>query len=343
MPWSKWGLSTCVLMILSGCQPWYQGVDSKTLSEQKVQAMAQRIDQLYPNLDGDEKQQILGVALRAMDNMLRVKGGSFEMGDFGMKCRVADTNRLNWDPNDHPCLTSPSSQPHGAMYVHPVTLTTYYLSKYKTTFRDFEILRKAHDKPLALGKGYHVKRNTYDYKGFMSRHGKNAAYTKTWQSTKDYWHWLGHITDEPFDLPTEAQWEYAARSRGKHYYFATNNNYLQYANDHYRNPKTGRWVTFDESSANTSSNPSNVDRYPPNPFGFYDMQSVVAEWVNDWYAKDYYKVSPVKNPTGPSHGQYKVTRGGGNMPTFGRSPEKLTLPFYSELNSFRCAIQSSQL
>ncbi|MFM2476159.1 hypothetical protein [Celerinatantimonas sp. MCCC 1A17872] len=52
--------------------------------------MAQRINHLYPKANNDEKQQILSVAVRAMDNMLRVKGGSFEMGDFGMKCRVTE-------------------------------------------------------------------------------------------------------------------------------------------------------------------------------------------------------------------------------------------------------------
>lgn len=327
--------------LIAGCQshPWYSDVKSKTLSADKVQAMAKRVDNLYPKADNDEKQQILDVAVRAMDNMIRVKGGSFQMGDFGMPCRVADVNRIDWDPNNHPCLTSPASQPYGANFVHPVTLSTYYLSKYKTTFKDFEIMRKAHHKPFALPIDAPIKRGSKDYSEFLQEYGLKPASVKTWQSTKDYCQWLGKITDEPFDLPTEAQWEYAARSRGKHYYYATNNNYLIYKGSRVMD-KNNTFHEVKDENVNTSKSPTaNVDSYYPNPLGFYGMQSMTDEYVNDWYSKTYYKKSPIKDPKGPKTGKYKVTRAGGNMPTTGRGYKPLDQNVYSLMTSFRCSVQ----
>ena len=57
--------------------------------------------------------------------------------------------------------------------------------------------------------------------------------------------------------------------------------------------------------------PAAVGSYPPNGFGLYDMTGNVWEWINDWYDRDYYTVTPDSNPQGPATGTYKVIRGGG--------------------------------
>ena len=57
--------------------------------------------------------------------------------------------------------------------------------------------------------------------------------------------------------------------------------------------------------------PSKVGDYKPNRFGIYDMHGNVYEWCEDWYDKDYYATSPMKDPTGPETGVYRVRRGGG--------------------------------
>ncbi|MEF1218905.1 SUMF1/EgtB/PvdO family nonheme iron enzyme, partial [Photobacterium damselae] len=76
--------------------------------------------------------------------------------------------------------------------------------------------------------------------------------------------------------------------------------------------------------------------------GLYDMAGNAGEWVNDWYSKDYYKVSPELNPQGPETGTEKVVRGwGGSMPlTTSRSHEKPIDSMYYSRRGFRCAVQS---
>jgi len=166
----------------------------------------------------------------------------------------------------------------------------------------------------------------------LLKHGKNV---------KDYCLWLNKVTALPFDLPTEAQWEYAARSRWQHYYFATNNGYRQKKGSNYYDPNSGYYVDYTDEEVNSSMRIENVDSYPPNPLGVYGMTNQVAEWVNDWYAKDYYLNSPEHNPQGPNSGTEKVQRdGSGVTMTFSRL-HSADYSRYHVGNSFRCALQSA--
>ena len=102
-------------------------------------------------------------------------------------------------------------------------------------------------------------------------------------------------------LPSEAEWEYAARA-GQQLEYPTNDGTLSYSQANYG---TG----FGGPSGQTYLTPVGT-LFPPNPYGLYNMTGNVSEWCLDWYDEDYYKHSPTRNPTGPNSGKYRVLRGG---------------------------------
>ena len=98
------------------------------------------------------------------------------------------------------------------------------MSKYETSFMDMEWMRQINELPVTANKwkGYAqlkdiVLRDTEEYSELMKWHYKNhkPAQTKTWQESKDYCQWLGEVSGLPFDLPTEAQWEYGQEEQGR--------------------------------------------------------------------------------------------------------------------------------
>ena len=117
----------------------------------------------------------------------------------------------------------------------------------------------------------------------------------SWFEAARYCEWLSSQSGRAYRLPTEAEWERAARGGIEQKNFPWGDDPPQALPNY-----AARWQT----------GPEPVGRYSPNPFGLYDMCENVHEWCRDWYDPNYYAVSPERNPRGPERGQRKASRGG---------------------------------
>ncbi|NHB59707.1 formylglycine-generating enzyme family protein [Photorhabdus sp. RW14-46] len=208
----------------------------------------------------------------ALAEMVPVKGGSFMMGDFGR--RVAEHLPYSFDMDNR--------------LEHKVTLDSFSISKYRVTWGQFN--RYLAILGLPKTATYNYLKGATDVAYFVQSTGDNYPASVGWQEAKDFCQWIGKMSSQSVDLPTEAQWEYAARSRGQLFIFANNNNIY-------------------EVGKNFAGDIRPVGSFPPNPLGLYDMMGNRRDWINDWYAADYYQHSPEHNPQGPEKGDKKVLRG----------------------------------
>ncbi|MGZ2749423.1 formylglycine-generating enzyme family protein [Burkholderia stagnalis] len=266
---------------------------SRELSEgeaQKLPPLAQPAalhDTLTGLKEGTLDERIAKLRAKARGDLVFMRGGTFMMGDFGPL----------WSPDGLPYTIEKDTKP-----VHKVTLTSFNISRYKTTYSEYDVYLDATNQPHEDRKAV-PRRNAFVPAGM------------TWYQAKDYCQWLGKQTGVPLDLPTEAQWEYAARNHGQFFIFGTDNGNVDWGRNvpDYRQLKQIR-----PSSENVDSWGKHaqvwdypVGMFPPSPMGLYDLNSDRQEWTNDWYAEDYYKHSPEKDPPGPPDGKWKITRSAG--------------------------------
>ena len=136
----------------------------------------------------------------------------------------------------------------------------------------------------------------------------------TWNDAVAMAAWLSQKEGAVYRLPTEAEWEYAARGGSRTRYPAGDHPdvLLKTANTFDRETAL-RWPRWREQAGHGSDGypfTAPVGSYQPNAFGLYDMIGNAWEWCADWYGEDYYARSPIDDPRGPAEGNARVRRGG---------------------------------
>lgn len=170
--------------------------------------------------------------------------------------------------------------------VHSVTLSDYYIGK-------FEVTQELWEK--VMGTTIRQQRDKEDSRYILAGVGSDyPMYYVNWEEAQEFCKKLSQLTGKTYVLPTEAQWEYAARGgvKSRGYKYSGSNTIGNVA-----------WY-----GDNSSSSTHPVATKQPNELGLYDMSGNVWEWCSDW--KGYYSSKSQSNPTGPSTGSYRVVRGG---------------------------------
>ena len=225
-------------------------------------------------------------------DFLYVPAGAFKMGDnFG-----------DGMPRERP--------------VHTVDVDAFYVGKYEITNAEWTAFRNSPDyDEESLWPGHSAKpKNQITNRTQPQNHGGGTPGTENypvlgvnWDGAVAYCNWLTKITGKKYRLPTEAEWEKAARGTDQRRYPWGNTIDHSYAN--YVGAQkfdTGMIVgTFDGGTHDGLQTHNGA-----SPYGAMDMAGNVMEWCSDWYSENYYSVSPAKNPKGPATGAYKVLRGG---------------------------------
>jgi formylglycine-generating enzyme len=121
-----------------------------------------------------------------------------------------------------------------------------------------------------------------------------------WEDASAYCRWLSQTMDRAVRLPTEAEWEKAARGGVENRRYPWGDGLDRDRANYLADP-----------AQRQQSGTSKCGQYPPNGFGLFDMAGNVWEWVLDWYDARYYASSPPQNPTGPGEGPLRIVRGGG--------------------------------
>ncbi len=220
-----------------------------------------------------------------------------------------DGDELVFIPAGEFLMGSPDGE--GSEYEHPrhkVFLDGYSIGKHEVTVGRFKRYCRDNRQPMPDQLGH-----------------DDAApvINVSWEDAAAYCTWAG------LRLPTEAEWEKAARGGTSTTYWWGD------VPSHNKANYTGK------AGLDQWDDVSPVGSFPPNPYGLYDTAGNVWEWVHDWYGADYYKKTPYRNPEGPQTGESRVLRGGSwdSPADFLRPAQRdWDAPSYSStLLGFRCA------
>ena len=236
--------------------------------------------------------------------MISVEGGTFTMGNSYTE------NDKKGDVDEKPA--------------HEVTLSSFYICEHELTVGEYQLFCKATGKKMPEPPNQEWMESHTDTKKFYPSAAKSwwgwdkqfPMHYVTWEDAIEYCNWLSekeglekcytknsdfgwdtNLKKNGYRLPTEAEWEYAARggNKSKNYRFSGSNNVADVG-------------CIDITTG--QKGPCKIKSKKPNELGIYDMCGNVWEWCSDYYSSNYYGKSPKKNPFFSVSQPYRVLRGG---------------------------------
>jgi formylglycine-generating enzyme required for sulfatase activity len=183
--------------------------------------------------------------------------------------------------------------------VHEVCLASFMMGRYEVTNAQYRKFKPDH--------------NSSSYDGNTLNDDNQPVVNVSWHDAAAYAQWLSKMSGKNVRLPTEAEWEYAARggTRLRNYWGDKPSDSCVYANGADLAAKN-QWPDWASTNCQDSYKvAAPVGSFLPNAYGLYDIMGNAWEWTSDWYSSEYYYSSPRQNPQGPATGTLKNPRGGG--------------------------------
>lgn len=230
----------------------------------KILIFSRTFDSYFPLFDWKENLLTINAA-GVKFKMIRVEGGTFYMGSA-----EGEIYEYGYDLFD-------SSNP-----IHSVTLSSFYIGETEVTQQLWQAVT-----------GLTPTRDGGQWDNTMGLGSNRPAYRISWDDCQEFITKLNMLTGRTFRMPTDAEWEYAARGglKSNRYKYAGGNVLEEVA-----------WCWYNSESTH------DVTTKAPNELGLYDMAGNVREWCSDWYS--YLPSNSAVNPQGPSTGTKRVCRGG---------------------------------
>jgi formylglycine-generating enzyme required for sulfatase activity len=196
--------------------------------------------------------------------------------------------------------------------VHRVSLSEFYIGRFPVTQDDYARFVRAAGYPapavrglplIAGGRDSAFRTTAAPYVWVNGEpdpaHSSHPVVLVKYDDALAYCKWLSESLGRAVRLPTEAEWEKAARGGVDG---------LRYPWGDDIDPSRANFLVDPSLKPQRSTRPTGT--YPPNPYGLYDMAGNVWEWVSDWYGRDYYASSDIQDPRGAAGGTMRIVRGG---------------------------------
>lgn len=256
-------LLTVVLLLFSGCEKLVDYGEGRYLCEEGALVYLECVEGFYIRWANNITTEQQNTVRNIVKNMVRIEGGTFVMGS-----QHTNPNGSNYNAEAN----------EDEMPVHNVTLSDYYLGKFEVTQHDWESI---------MG-------NRADWSNVYGMGRKHPAYNIRYVDALLFISNMNELTGLNFRLPTEAEWEYAARGGNQSHGFS------------YSGSNDIHLVAWYKDNSNYTSH--EIGTKQPNELGLYDMSGNVCEWCSDYYGL--YSGENQTNPSGAEFNDERVVRGG---------------------------------